>query len=473
MGVSKHNFVFAIIFILLAMLSCQQEEDFSSDPNLMLNFSTDSLGFGTVFSETSTPTLQFKIYNNTSKGLTIESIELVDAANSGFKLNVDGQMGTKFTNVDLLKNDSLFAFVELKTPATNTHLPFQIKDLIRFTTNGNVQYVRLEATGQNVYVWKGKVLDTDTILTDQRPFLIYDSLVIKKGVRVEIKENTKFFFHHKASFNIYGSIDAKGKVGKPIELRGDRLDKMNNTISYDNVPGQWRGVLFGKDSYNNSLNYFFVRNGEQGLLFAESSPAAKKAVLKNCIIQNTSNDVLSATNCDIDVSNCLLANSGGATVSLRGGEYSFTHCTIANYFQWSSRRDYAFVISNNIEGVTKIPLTKCDVINTIVYGSQSGRELYFDQVANTSFTHRFINCLLKGVISNDANFTNTIWNASPQFVNLNSNRNYKYNFELKDGSPAIDKADINYSTLIPLDLNGHLRTSDSGPDIGCYEWKSN
>ena len=65
-----------LIFLLLAALSgglltsCI-EDDFSSSPNDVLTFSTDTVRFDTVFTDIGTSTRIFKVYNRSKKSLNI------------------------------------------------------------------------------------------------------------------------------------------------------------------------------------------------------------------------------------------------------------------------------------------------------------------------------------------------------------------------------------------------------------------
>ena len=47
----------------------------------------------------------------------------------------------------------------------------------------------------------------------------------------------------------------------------------------------------------------------------------------------------------------------------------------------------------------------------------------------------------------------------------------QYDYHITSGSPAIGGADIEKSTLAPIDLDGNDRLSDWSSDIGCYEYK--
>lgn len=447
--------------------ACDDSDDFSSDPNMRLGFSTDTVKFETSLSNVDSPTKQFMIYNRSDKGLRIESIEIMNPSISGFRINIDGEKGTKLADIEILRKDSLYAFVEI---TAKSNCPPIIRDSIRFITNGNIQFVQLEAIGQDVHIWRGKRLTTDTILTNEKHFLIYDSLVIEKGIKVEVKEDVNFYFHHKAALIIHGTIEAGGSVEKPIIMRGDRFDNINGDIPYDNVSGRWEGVVFSKNSYNNKLENVLIKNAVKGITFETSLPQTKKATLINTIVQNTSQYGVQATNCHIDGANCLFVNSAGAALSLNGGAYSFTHCTIANYYSWSSRQNPALLLSNVGENLTDTyPLTKCDIINSIVCGSAKN-ELTLTEIPNTDFQYSFKNCIIRGEEKSGSQYSDIIWNVEPDFSDINEEGLYYYDFRLKPQSPAIDKANKPYSLPYPSDLNGNSRLNDTNPDIGCYEW---
>jgi hypothetical protein len=465
----KHIFLFTLLLIFIGFTACDDSDDFSSDNGLKLSFSTDTVKFETVLSEIGSPTKQFMIYNRNSKGLRIESIELMNPATSGFRMNIDNEKGTKLSNVEILGKDSLYAFIEI-TPLPDC--PPIIRDSIRFTTNGNVQYIQLEAIGQNVAIWNKKRITADTTLTDDKSFLIYDSLVVEHGVKLEIKENVKFYFHHKASLNIHGTLIAEGTTDKPIIMRGDRFDNISGNIPYDNVSGRWEGITFSKNSYNNKLENVLVKNATKGITFEASDPQTRKATLLNTVVQNTSLYGVQATNCLIDAANCLFANSAGAALNLFGGDYSFTHCTIVNYYEWSSRQYRTMTISNISDDLNQVyPLTRCDIINSIIYGSTKD-ELMLTEAPNTGFNYLFHNCVIKSEKKTGTSYTGNIWNEDPMFKDMNDNRLYYYDFHLQSQSSAINKADKTYSLSYPFDQDGNPRLNDTNPDIGCYEWIS-
>ncbi|MBK5719468.1 hypothetical protein JGH11_01150 [Dysgonomonas sp. Marseille-P4677] len=455
----------------MAFITCSNDDDFSSDGNLPLTFSSDLISFDTIFSEIDSPTRKFKIYNKNNNSLIIQSIELMNPKKSGFRMNIDGENGSIISSVEILKKDSLFGFIEVTAPSSNSEIPILIKDSIKFTTNGNVQYLQLQAIGQDVYIWKGERITRDTLITKRKPLLIYDSIVIDNKATATIEAGVKIFMKNNATIEVHGSLKAEGSIEEPVIIRGERFDKFDNVIPYDNIPGQWGGIRFHPESYNNRLENTNIRNAERGITFYASNTKYKKATLINTSVQNTSEYGVLASNSNIDAINCLFSNSNGTLLTLNGGEYSFLHCTMANYFSWFSsfRTKESIIISNNSKIGKDTPLDKCDIINSIIYGTIK-KELALDSTANTTFNYQFRSCIIKAEESTGPLFSNIIWNTDPSFLYLNNEGYYFYNFELKSPSPAIDKADRTYSERAPFDIKGRSRLSDTNPDIGCYEW---
>ncbi len=71
--------------------------------------------------------------------------------NSPFSMNIDGDIGTTLTDIEIEGEDSLFAFIEVTLNINSQTLPMIIEDSIRFRTNGVDQYVKLAVWGQDMY----------------------------------------------------------------------------------------------------------------------------------------------------------------------------------------------------------------------------------------------------------------------------------------------------------------------------------
>ena len=319
------------------------DENYSTNPNHRLSFSTDTLSFDTVFTTIGSATKQFMVYNRNDEPLNIERIIQASPATSGFHINVDGRKGDNFENVRIAAKDSMYIFVEVTVNPTGKNQPLLVQDSILFSCNNITQTVLLEACGQDVKLIKGgQTLSEDTRLTAERPYLIYDSLMIDKGVTVQIEEGTTLYMHNKAKIIVDGTLIAEGTKDKPIVFRGDRLDFiLDDQLPYDRTPGQWEGIVFKKESFNNLFNNVIVRNGNNGITCEASDPEKSKLKINNSQITNMDGSVLTAINSNIEATNSEFTNATINVVQLSGGKYSFTHCTLANYISAKPRHSLA------------------------------------------------------------------------------------------------------------------------------------
>ena len=89
-----------LFFILLSVsfAACTDDEKISTDPNLSLEFSSDTIRIDTIFTELGSATKRLKVYNRSNYALNIASIELMGKGQSGFRINVDGEAGSKAEN---------------------------------------------------------------------------------------------------------------------------------------------------------------------------------------------------------------------------------------------------------------------------------------------------------------------------------------------------------------------------------------
>ncbi|MBP1618328.1 MAG: hypothetical protein H6Q14_2155 [Bacteroidetes bacterium] len=471
-------------YILLTFLSgclffsCKEDNDvISTDSSLKLTFSTDTVSFDTVFTSIKTSTKRILIHNKNKNAVNIESIQLMGGSGSFFRMNVDGYSGDQ-TNVELRGQDSMYVFIELTVDPQNSDNPIFIEDSIRFVTNGNVQYLHLEAYGQDVYIWDKKTLANDTTILGERPLLIYDTLTIAEGAHVTIESGTKLFFHKGAGLYVKGQLSVVGSIDNPVVFRGDRTDRLFSNVLYDNgVTGQWSGITVDSLSFNNVFENVRIRNSFHGINFKQSLSDETKATLTNVIIHNVYENGVTATNCIINFFNCQITNAKEMCVQLIGGQYTFLHCTIANYFNAvneSRASGSKTLYISNIFNNAVLPLETCNFTNCIISGSSSSDvELYntLDGNEQTPFNDLFTSCLIRVEGEDDENFVNIIWDKDPGFENLNTNGDYVFSFELDSASVAINAAASTYSVNLPLDLKGISRISDDGPDIGCYEWQ--
>ncbi|MDR1436614.1 MAG: hypothetical protein LBI65_00700 [Candidatus Symbiothrix sp.] len=494
-------FLFFSLF-LASFFACNDDfENYSDSPHDLLSFSVDTLRFDTVLSAVNTPFYAFRVYNKNSKPLLISSINLKNAGTSGFKINVDGQAGAHFNNVEIRANDSLYVLVDIKPDKTGKNQPVIINDYIEFITNGQQQGVVLEAYGQDVVVWRGLTLSSGSVLSNLKPFLIYDSLVIDEGIVVDVKEGTVFYMHKNAEIIVKGTLRINGSAEKPVTIRGDRTDFMVG-VPYDLIPGQWGGIRFTSTSFDNVFEYARIRNGNFGINMELSDPSRSKLKMNNVILTNFKGALIRSANCRLSAENCEFSNSRNALLSLTGGNSSFTHCTLANYYAsnleagWGNSKNETVILSStyyheNDTGRVNpeyYPVLQADFYNTIVWGMQNRTtsQIAIEENDSSFISYYFENCVIpnESATNDDVNnpdivprVVNCLINKYPEFLDISpakrreDDTEFTYDFRLDSISPARNIANPKYARRLPIDINGISRLSDEGPDIGGYEYE--
>ncbi len=479
--ISHNHILFFLSFLFfVSFFACKDDYDsYSTDSNQVLAFSTDTLSFDTLLSTVGSATKKFMVYNHHSKPLLISSVSV--SGNNGFRINVDGQRGREFSNIRIGAKDSLYIFVEVTLKEGMNKEPILATDEVLFKTNNVEQKVILEAFNQHVTVLKSKIFETSTTLSNEKPYLIYDSLVIAPDATLNIPEGVILYMYSKSFIKVYGNIKVKGTLDAPVVFRGYRTDYLID-IPYDLVPGQWGGIFFSSSSYNNEFEYVHIRNGMYAMNFEPADPGISKSKIKNSILTNVNGNLLSAENCNIEIENSELSNASGALIVLSGGKYSFIHCTLANYLPgWNGMTvsGKTAVITNykkEKENTIPLPLIQADFFNTIIYGNNSSGSnilLAKDTIVNpdTPFNYNFQYSLIK---TNDkfdkGKTTECIFNKDPEFTKSIAGDDFVYDFRLDSISPARNKAGSDISAHLPFDMNDIYRFNDEGPDMGSYEW---
>jgi hypothetical protein len=489
----KHYYTLYILAVILqaSFLACNDDfENYSTNPQDLLSFSTDTLSFDTVLTTVNSPVQLFKVYNRNSKPLLISSVSLAEGENSNFKINVDGFAGSSFENIEIRAKDSLYVLVDVKPVENGKFIPALFNDYVVFVTNKVQQNIVLKAYGQDVFKWQGTVLTADSLLSNQKPYLIYDSLVVEEGITVEIAEGTTFYMHSDAQLIVKGTLKIKGTYENPVTFRGDRTDHLSWVPSYDMVPGQWGGIRFKSSSYNNELENVRIRNGKFGMDFEVSDPTLEKIKLKNVVLTNFAGKLIHAVNCNMVAENCEFSNAKDALLHLIGGAYRFTHCTIANYYPnisaetgWGKTDNETLILTDTYypeDGQTgepqHYPITNADFYNTIITGGMASSEIYYDEKPETFIHVYFRNCLIPNEGFNDDDFVNCIFHEDPLLIKTNPFDNDTktfipvFDFRLQEESPLRKVADFEISKQFPRDLNGVNRLEDDQSDMGAYEY---
>lgn len=452
------------VIVLLSVSSGCIEDGFTTSPSDQPVFSTDTLDMGLVFTEAGTPTHSFTVYNRASKNLRISSIALRDGSEM-FRLNVDGISGRSFSDVEIRPNDSIFVFVEATFPTNGQNSPMEIKDNLDFVTNGVTSTVVIRAEGQDVRREHGWVIESDTRLSAEKPYQIYDSLVVAQGVTLTLDPGVVMYFHDKAEMRVRGTLVTEGNPDRMVEMRGDRTDNVVGKINYEIMSGQWGGVVFYPTSRANRLSHTSIRNASFGVqvdsIGVQSEPAL---TMLNCVLRNSSGSVLSVVHSDITAIGCEFAEAADGVVWLRGGNHVFNHCTFSNYYLFSAigapilNFQHIDADSDDHSGN---PYTVADITNSIIYGL--GSELSHGDLTGTSVTIR--RCLLKSEGTDDDNFISCIWGEDPLFYTVRED--YIFDYRLRDESPAIAAGDPSL-TLPGAAVDRYGLQRGPAPDLGAY-----
>ena len=145
-----HKYIWILVLIIFTgFTSCRKPPKFSDDTALKVAFSTDTVTFDTVFTTIGSSTRYLMIYNNNEENLKISSIRLEGGNQSQFSINVDGQSGYDFSDLEIYAKDSIYVFVRVTVNPNDLNTPFFVEDRIIFETNQNEQIVSLTAYGQN------------------------------------------------------------------------------------------------------------------------------------------------------------------------------------------------------------------------------------------------------------------------------------------------------------------------------------
>ncbi len=456
-------------FISLVGLSLWQgciSDDFTDSHSDLLTFSTDTLRFDTVFTDLGTPTARLKVFNKASKAINISRIGM-RSDDGTFSMNVDGQSGKVFENVEIRANDSIFVFVECFIDENSDIHPFKVEGMIDFLTNGVTQTVTLEAYGQNVRRLRGVTLDSDATFTDEMPYVVFDTLRVAEGATLTLRPGTRLLFHDKGMLQVDGCLLAQGEPGKMIDMRGDRLDDVLPDAGYEILAGQWQGVRFAPGSFGNRMEYVEMQSTVDGVVVDSCGVLDRnKLTIVNSWLHNSQGNVLRSAHAWVDAYGVCFSDAGEGVVNLTGGIHNFVQCTMANYYLFAISPEAILSLSHlsreDSSGVSN-PLMKADFSNCIIYGITS--PLSPGDLEGTDVYMRNVLLGVKG--SDDVHFISCLWDEDPEFETERDK--YIFNYRLKEDSPAIGAGNPAYVTPECLfDMDGIDRLEWGNPTLGAY-----
>jgi len=469
-------------FLLVALIpvalffSCQPERNYIEESDARLEFTVDTLFFDTVFTTIGTVTKAFSVRNPHNQFIRIDEIRLAGGAFSVFRINVDGESGLHFSDLDIAPHDSMYVFVEATLDPNGNDDVLRIQDSIVFQTNGNMQDIDLVAWGQDVHMMEGERIDQPTTWQAGKPYLIIDYIYVDSLASLTIDPGVKVYLHKDAIIYIDGSLEVNGTLDKPVRFAGDRLEEF-----YDHIPGQWGLIYLTGSSHNNRFSYAEIENGTIGVLISATPESGLMPDLEisNCVINRMSSSGIYALNASVSGTNLVVGDCGGSCVALNyGGDYHFTHCTFANYWPsgFSHRQLPALLLTDyfvtydeneNLLLYTGGVFDNAEFRNSIIYGAQN-MELLIDSYNDVQLNYLFDYCLTR------INTDSLDYAADPLFSNIINNTDPLFDsipviYEPDTLSPAIDAGLAGYAIEVPFDLNGNSRLDDAAPDLGAFE----
>jgi hypothetical protein len=474
--IKKITYLLIILVSAFSLFFSCEKENYNNPDSAKLTFSTDTVMFDTIFTTLGSTTQSFRIKNPYSQTLHISSIKLAGGNHSAYRLNIDGEMVNEVENLDLRAKDSIFIFVQVTIDPNGLNQPMIVQDSIVFNIDGTQQDVKLISWGQDFVPIKGLVLKSTTWTAD-KPYVVFDSVVVDKDQILTINPGTRIHFHKNAYARILGAIKAVGTPDGQIIIQGDRLEEL-----YYDVPNQWGGISMRPSTTPSIFNNVVIKNGMIGLDLGDATQQTDCNIkLHNVKIEHMSYYGIRAIKSVIEATNTLIDDCGIYCLMLvDGGSYEFTHCTIANYWSTSSHRKTPSVVLTNYAVIDSVyycnDLVKANWNNSIIYGNLDGSEVFFSDNGENTFNFNFDHCLVK--------VSDSIYNANSDHFTIffgNSrvstfadtvlfNDVNKYDFMPDTLSPIRNFGLRSYAEKVPLDLANISRLADSAPDIGAYEY---
>jgi hypothetical protein len=456
----------------------------NDDPSLRLSFSKDTLSFDTVFTEQGSATLQIMVYNRNTSALLIDRVWMDDG--EAFRVNIDGEQDiSRLTDLKLNGGDSLYVFVRIThMDKFGSNTPVYCFDHLHFhLSSGVTQSLFLEAYGQDAtrigHTGVGRtVLDGYTFTAD-KPYILFDTIIINGLLTID--PGAALYMHKNACIYALADVTAKGTPAQPILIRGDRLDRLFDSVPYSYAGGSWNGIyLQAADTVRTyEFDYVDILSGNVGLYcFSSCVSPLPMLTMNGCRIHNHSLYGLVLLNTDALVTNTEISNCASYCIYCEGGEHRFVHSTVASYFNYTSIRiqsvakeDVAAVYINNLS--KQAPQTVTSFYNSIITGYLSD-QLVVATPLDRFYPGAFVGNYLKTDTLKLAHAENNTYWSNNDSVPVFRNNYYKYkeyiyyDFHLDSLSPAIGIGDSISAIPYPFDRDGVSRAYTK-PDAGCYQ----
>ena len=464
-------------------MSCREYQT-SDDPSLRLTFSADTLRLDTVFTEQGSATYILKVHNKNQNAILIDRVVL--ASGEAFRVNIDGEADlTRLKALTVYGGDSMLVFVRIRPEALHANNPILISDKLAFhLASGTSQEVVLEAYGQDATRIgkpgsKRTEIAGDYTFTASKPYILYDTVIV--GGALTIEAGSQLYMHQGAQLYALGDFTALGTIEEPILIRGDRLDRLFDSVPYSYAGGSWGGLFIQADQARHyELAYVDILSGTIGLACTSTGKGELPTLtMDGCRIHNHAQYGLVLANVDAKITNTEISNCASYCVYCDGGKHEFVHTTVASYFGYTNIRIQSVEKENvaavYIDNLSKTgPQTETSFYNSIITGYTANQIVVatpFDQYYPGSFIGNY---LKTDTLHMPHAAENTYYQKTDTAaVFVNNFYKYKeyvyYDFRLDSLSPARSIGDSLVALPDPSDRNGVSRAGIK-PDAGCYQY---
>lgn len=483
----KFGFLLSLALSLLPFSSCRKNI-ITDNPDALLEFSTDTIQFDTVFTSMGSSTRTLRVYNRNKQAVLINRVSLAGGSASDFKLNIDGASTTLAEAIKVAAGDSIYIFASvLIDPNDGDALR---EDSILFSVNGNEQKVLLNAYGWNAHyhscrgcneIYKGANFEFSN---DGKPHIIMGFMTFDSSSIVSIPSgidhiymfggpSTQWYERGRIIIGENSSlkVNVGGDLNNPVEFKTHRLEE-----SYQDLPFNHGGIFLSAGSVDNQIHGAIIRNAVEGIsVIYPSVNGNPKLELKNSLIYNVERTGILGLNTAIYAENVIVASSNSYNLTIReGGNYTFNHCSFVNYAKNPLVRRSESVVSiadyyvyEDQDGNEIFQEAELDIQfnNCVITGSKSEEiEVIRLDGGGQAFRLNFEGCLIQKDTFDVGLSGQNIINEDPLFTNV---INYEYSTDTVS-SPLVDNGTA--VTNVTTDIVGQSRPQGRAADIGAFEF---
>ena len=116
-------------------------------------------------------------------------------------------------------------------------------------------------------------------------------------------------------------------------LRGDRLDRVVGSTSFEVMSGQWGGIVFTPPTMNNVLSHVIMKGSSIGMHCSAKGDTTQCALkLINCVLTNSAATCLATEACYVELIGTEISDAASVVAYFNGGKVMASQCTFANYY---------------------------------------------------------------------------------------------------------------------------------------------